>query len=691
MEEATTMQFDPRDLQVRAAIGPIDAEKRTFDMVLATETPVRALDMKAWEIVDQVLTCTAAACDLRRLEGSGIGFFEIHPATVYNTETAKSNQIGKIEAVRFENGQCIASVRMSSRPNDPHLEDVWHDIRDGIRTSVSIGFVPTQVTRIETADGQRNQMVVDKWELLEGSLADVAAAPDTAIQRSATAKPADFQMPSNTVQVRTSVRMAAPAAPTQSVNTRISDQKNMEKTPAELQAALDEANTRAQKAEADLADRDRVAEIRMIVANANAIATRSGSAAIEVDEYLKTKQTPEEVRKAVMVKLAEADPNKGASGGAAPVVRGAGPDMATRMELGLSLRSGAVKDSELKPEEVSMAREFRGRSFAEVARMFLDENGVDTRHMGNDEVARAVFNSEVRSGSGAMVSTDFANILGNAINRTLRRAYELAPQLFKQVAMQGNATDFRPMTRTALSSGSRLKRVAENGEITSSALRDGKEVYAIDHYGDIIRISWVSIINDDLGAFNRIPTIMAEQVAQTHSDIFWDMWIANPTMDDTEQVWSTAHANIAASGTALDDANLAIAKKAFRNQKSFGATATNGGLLNLTPEILVVGPELEHQAMKIINGTTVPDTTAEVNLWKGAFMLVVEPRITDKSWYLAARPGRVDGAEYSYLNGREFWTEASRDFDTSGYKWKIESSFGATILDYRGLYLNAGV
>jgi len=38
-----------------------------------------------------------------------------------------------------------------------------------------------------------------------------------------------------------------------------------------------------------------------------------------------------------------------------------------------------------------------------------------------------------------------------------------------------------------------------------------------------------------------------------------------------------------------------------------------------------------------------------------------------------------------------FWTEQERDFNTSGWKWKIETAFGVTALDYRGLYKNAGV
>ena len=248
------------------------------------------------------------------------------------------------------------------------------------------------------------------------------------------------------------------------------------------------------------------------------------------------------------------------------------------------------------------------------------------------------------------------------------------------------------MTRTAMGSAPRLREVIEGAEITRGALKDSAETYSIKGYGVIVELSWRAIVNDDLGAFGRLPAAMAAEVAQLHSDVMWEMILANPTLDaDGVQVFHSTHANVAASGTALDVTNVSAARLAMRKQKDMGTPTTAGRFLAVEPNILVVGPELETAAFQLVNATIVPNTIGSANPFKGMFEIVVDPRIEDKSWYLFDGSPRLDGIEYAYLNGKEYWMEQDRNFNTSGYAWKIESAFGASFLDYRFAYLNAGL
>jgi len=113
--------------------------------------------------------------------------------------------------------------------------------------------------------------------------------------------------------------------------------------------------------------------------------------------------------------------------------------------------------------------------------------------------------------------------------------------------------------------------------------------------------------------------------------------------------------------------------------------------LNLTPTYLIVGPDLEATALAILNGQMVADSVGNVNIWKGALTLVVDPRL-GSAWFLAAQPSTVDTIEYAFLSGAgELYTETMDGFHVDGMQLKARMDFGTKAIDHRGLYKNAGV
>ena len=77
-----------------------------------------------------------------------------------------------------------------------------------------------------------------------------------------------------------------------------------------------------------------------------------------------------------------------------------------------------------------------------------------------------------------------------------------------------------------------------------------------------------------------------------------------------------------------------------------------------------------------------------------AMELVVEPRITDAAWYLAASPDQVDTIEYDYLEGAPAsggpTLETREGWDIDGQEYKAREEFTATPIDCRGLVKNPG-
>jgi hypothetical protein len=83
--------------------------------------------------------------------------------------------------------------------------------------------------------------------------------------------------------------------------------------------------------------------------------------------------------------------------------------------------------------------------------------------------------------------------------------------------------------------------------------------------------------------------------------------------------------------------------------------------------------------------------TANVNPFGGALTLIVEPRITDKSWYVVASPSEIDGLEYAHLEGEGGPQVASEmGFDVDAVRFRVRLDFGGGWIDHRGWFKNPG-
>lgn len=171
----------------------------------------------------------------------------------------------------------------------------------------------------------------------------------------------------------------------------------------------------------------------------------------------------------------------------------------------------------------------------------------------------------------SMGTSDFPNILASTIGRTLRAAYEMAPRTFTGWARMSTAPDFRQVARTQLSEMTKLQSVNEGGEYKMLTFGDAAEKYALAKYGGIVSLTWETIINDDLSAFDRLPRAIAEEAAATEGDIVYGILTTNAAMSDTVALFDAAHGNLAGSGTAISDSSLGVARVEHRQLAARGA------------------------------------------------------------------------------------------------------------------------
>lgn len=321
------------------------------------------------------------------------------------------------------------------------------------------------------------------------------------------------------------------------------------------------------------------------------------------------------------------------------------------------------------------ARPYAAMSIIDIARDCLRRSGTSFTGLSADTVITRALHT----------TSDFPLILGDAVGRELRRAYEAAPSGVRMLARQTTARDFRAKRALQFGEGPELKKVLEGGEFQHGTIEESGETYSVETFGRIFSISRQALINDDLGAFTQIPAKLGNAARAFEAAQLVAKLVANPAMSDGTAVFHADHGNLAASGAAPSVTTLGAARNAMRRQTGIG-----GEPINAAPYALVVPPELETAAEQLL--TQINATKSEdVNPF-GTMLLAVEPRLTDTgAWYVAADPATIDGLEYAYLEGAPGpQIETRQGFEVDGVQMKVRLDFGCGWVDHRGWYLNEG-
>jgi hypothetical protein len=562
--------------------------------------------------------------------------------------------VGAVEKAWVDQGKGYANIILSRRDG---MEGLLQDLEDGIVRNVSVGYQIQERTLIKQTEGQPDEYRVTSWLPMEISLVDIPADATVGLGRS-------HERNENT-------RYRVVDLPDEGSLTKGTEMSQTATgTPAGSESSIVapvSINQEEVRQAAILAERSRQADIREAVRSAGLDATTA-------DELVNAGVSVDEGRRAVLTKLAERSAAQQISSRA---------DIQTVRDETETLREmvGAALLHRYDPKQAlpEGARDFRGFTLIELSRDLLEKQGIRTRGMDKMQIATRAFES----------TSDLPAILANVANKTLRQAYLAAPRTFTAWARQSTAADFKTINRIALSDAPALEKINEAGEFKRGAVTDGKETYQLATYGKVIALSRQTIINDDLGAFTRIPGLFGAAAANLESDTVYGVLTANAVLADTVALFHTTHANLTGTGTVISVAGLDVARSAMRVQKT-----PLGAPLNLVPSFLIVPAARQTIASQYTSADFVSTKSADINPFKGALEVVVEARLDANSataWYLAADPSQIDTVEYAYLEGQEgVYIETRLGFDTDGMEIKARLDFAAKAIDYRGLYKNVG-
>jgi phage major head subunit gpT-like protein len=281
-------------------------------------------------------------------------------------------------------------------------------------------------------------------------------------------------------------------------------------------------------------------------------------------------------------------------------------------------------------------------------------------------------------------TSDFADLVGDSSNveRDLIKSYELAPSNWKKFANTVPLRDMKTVTRLRRSDTDRYLMVAEGSEHEQGEFSTYKVTYTPMKYERGVNFTWEMLINDDLGAFRNIGRELGIAAQNTVNDFVASFIADNPVIYDEANLFDADHSNI--GNGALAEGTLAAGITAMREQ-----TSEKGNPLNIEPGFLLVPPELEFTAKKLVNSALVPGGSLnDANILQGMVEFLVEPLLTDaNNWYLIAKPSSIATVEVGFLGGREIpEILVKEDFDRDVIWYKGRMVFGGAVMDYRGFY-----
>ncbi|WP_065890654.1 prohead protease/major capsid protein fusion protein [Pseudomonas sp. 35 E 8] len=661
----TRKTHDTPAFSLRAAVRPdtVDIESRTVELVWTTGAKGRRWSWDVGSYMEE-LEVSDTAVRLDRLN-NGAPLLGVH--NQYELRAV----LAVVEKAWIADGLGHALVRFSKRED---ADVVFRDVIDGILRNVSVGYAVHRYELIEEEDDKLPTYRAVDWEPLEISLVPIGFDDGAKVRSAKT--PAEYTGDRFKTVFEVREATTPPDQPAAVANTIEGTQM-----PTEEEQRAAEDTLRREAAEGE---RKRSLTIRTM-------ARKVGLDDEAVVEDLIARGVSVSDASAALIDAVAERQNKDQpqTRNSQPTTVNGGQDVAILNAKRSAMQNALLHrcDATVKLEDAG--REFRGMRLVDMAREFVEMAGGNARGMTPQELARAALGCDRQAvrAAGMHSTSDFPLLLGSTVNRTLRDAYTNAPQTWRPLGRPTTVPDFRAVTRAALGDIAALEQVKEHGEYKYGTLSEDGAPIKVAKFGKIIAITWETIVNDDLGALTRIPAALGNAAAATESNVVWALLLGNPTFTDGVPFYDAGHANLAASGGAINTTTLAAARAAMRKQKSKA-----GEFLNLAPEYLVVGPDKELEAYQFTSSNYVPAKNADINDVRNASLtVIVDARITGNQWYLFAAPGSIDTFEYAYLEGEQgVFTETREGFEVDGMEIKARLVFGAAWIDYRGAYKNPG-
>ena len=326
------------------------------------------------------------------------------------------------------------------------------------------------------------------------------------------------------------------------------------------------------------------------------------------------------------------------------------------------------------------ARKNVHKTLMDIGREACEMEGISVKGMDQEQTIKAAFSTATLPG-----------IVGQVADKSLIEGYEGVDPTVDRIARVRSVSNFHSHTRYRLAGTGALIQVGQDGDVEHGTLSEDTFTNQAKTWGSKISLSRQNIINDELGAFAEIPSMLGRQAAlKKESECY-------SAITDTASFFTSGHGNLnEGTTTALSIDSLSDAEVSLMAMKDAA-----GNPINVRGSFLLVPPALKATAQQIFNSTELNETTTANtpkpvnNPHAGMYEPIWSPYLTSDSstaWYLMANPADVPAIEIAYLNGQT--TPMITQFETNGVlgiTYMVVYDFGISMQDYKGIIKNTGV
>ncbi|WP_137112614.1 HK97 family phage prohead protease [Rhodobacter sp. SY28-1] len=325
------------------------------------------------------------------------------------------------------------------------------------------------------------------------------------------------------------------------------------------------------------------------------------------------------------------------------------------------------------------AQEYRHLSLMDFARDALTRSGTSHRGMSNDEVLH-------RAAHG---TSDFPLVVSNMAGKMALDAYRAAETPLKRLSRKRSLSNFKESTSIRMGGMGRLEPLTESGEFKATSRAESGEKMKLGTFGRRFDISRQLIIDDDLGLMSDTVSALGQGAAQTEADILVDLLLNPPVMSDEVAVFHASRGNVhdvvlAATSDGWD--GLSEMRAAMRKVTDLDGKT----IIGAAPKFLLIGPDLEGEAEKLMAANLSPIAPGDVNPVR--LEILVEPRLADSvEFWLFADPATRPTLAHAYLSGAEgVQIQRQEAWNTLGLSFRAFLDFGAAWFDWRGASKSTG-
>jgi len=356
-----------------------------------------------------------------------------------------------------------------------------------------------------------------------------------------------------------------------------------------------------------------------------------------------------------------------------------------------------------------VAKEDAPRSLHSLMRACLIKNGESVgkvMNMNATDLARKslrVARNAISTGTG-----DLTNILADTLNRVLGEGYANAQTTWASWVKVIPVRDFKAFDLPKVSVFGDMDVIPEGKPFNLGSLSDKKETETVKVRGRSMNVSMQALVNDDLGALARIPSMMGAAYNFSQNKVIYDYLYGStgvgPTMnEDSVALFNSAHTNYETGAGAPSTTTLSVGRKKMRNQTApKGEGKDTAQPLNLFPSYIIHGTSLETTTEQLLGSQYDTAGTNSITLQPFAqggrtpLQIVVDAyleTLTTTGWYLAANQSQIETIVLLALDGQVAPTirsEDSRVGEALGINYDVYGAYAPLAGDYRGLYFHKG-